>query len=150
MECCLVDYQLSHKSSPVADIHYMIFTSTDYATRKLHYHDWLDYYHSQLDKRLANFGLKANSVYPRDQFDADLKRTAKAFLGQAVMVASIVVRETADAAVFVDSMNTVDRNVSMEELTDQVKLSTTKPETVKNFKRKIQELVDSLIEFGYL
>lgn len=104
----------------------------------------------QLDKSLSNFGLKANYVYPKDQLDADLRRTAKFFLGRVIMVASVVVRDTADAAVFKEAMNTGDPNLTMEELAQRTRLSTANPETLRNITAKIEGVLDSMIEFGYL
>lgn len=146
----MIDYQASKLSSPVADLQYMIFNCTDHATRMNHYYDWIDYYHSQLDKSLANYGLKANYVYPRDQLDADLRRFAKVSLGQAVMAATILVRETENAAKLKDAMSNVDGIKSAQEIADQVRLSASNPETINKCKTKIEGLVDSFTQFGYL
>lgn len=145
----MIDYQVSQQTSPAADLHYMIFNCTNHATRKKHYYDWLDYYHLQLDRRLAYFGLKTNFVYPRDQLDADMRRFGKISLGQAVIEASVLARETADAAKFRDTWNSADTN-TLEELSEQSRLSATEPETKKKFVEKIEGVVDSFIEFGFL
>lgn len=148
VECCMIDYQMSKQTSPVTDLHYMIFSSTDHATRKKHYHDWIDYYHSQLDRRLAKFGLDANRVYPRAQLEADLKMHAEFSLGQTVMGASLQIREKTDAAKLNDAVNSADKTIV--ELTDETKLSIAEPETIRKFKEKIEGVVNSFIEFGYL
>ncbi|XP_026330464.1 uncharacterized protein LOC113237959 [Hyposmocoma kahamanoa] len=153
VDCCMIDYQISKQSNPVADLHYMIFNCTDYATRAKHFHDWIDYYYSQLDKSLANFGLKANYVYPRDQIDADLRRFAKVSLGQGVMLSTMLVRDNTQAADVKKAMSSVDGNSSAEDITNatgQMQLSTTNSETIEKFKVKLHGLVDSFIEFGYL
>ncbi|XP_026331767.1 uncharacterized protein LOC113239117 [Hyposmocoma kahamanoa] len=150
IECCMIDYQLSTLSSPVADIHYMIFNCTDHATRAKHFHDWIDYYHTQLNNNLAKFGLKIEDVYPRHQLDADLKSYIKVSLGQAVMLASVLVRDSEDAAKLTDAMNSADSSGSMEEMIEQTKVSGLGPETIKKFKTRLQGVVDSFIEFGYL
>lgn len=144
----MIDYQLSAYSSPVADLHYMIFNCTDHATRSNHYHKWIDYYHSQLDKKLAKFQLKIDDVYPRLEFDADLKRYAKVALSQAVMLATVLVRETEDAAKLMDAVNGED--MDMKEMIEQSKISTSNPETIKKFKARLEGVVDSFIELGYL
>lgn len=146
----MIDYQASRANSPVADLHYMIFVCTDYATRKNHYNDWIDYYHSQLDKSLTNHGLKVNYVYPRDVLDADLRRFAKASLGEVITVGMFIVRETASAAEVQDAMKKVDSDESFREMGEQIKLSNTDPTTVKKFQTKIEGVIDSYIELGYL
>ncbi|XP_045539480.1 uncharacterized protein LOC123722262 isoform X2 [Papilio machaon] len=78
--CTFIDYQLSRDSLPVSDIIYFVFNCTDYKTRLNHYHKWMDFYHSELDRHLSYFDLKVEDVYPRQKFDADLKRYAKAGL----------------------------------------------------------------------
>ncbi|XP_026331163.1 uncharacterized protein LOC113238551 [Hyposmocoma kahamanoa] len=153
VECCVIDYQVSKQSNPVADLHYMIFNCTDYATRAEHFHDWIDYYHSQLDKSLANFGLKANYVYSKDQLDADLRRFAKFFLGESVLLTTVLVRDTADAARLKEVMKEVHADMTTDELNDiaeQTKLSRSNPETIKKFQIKLKGIVDSFIEFGFL
>ncbi|XP_030030806.2 uncharacterized protein LOC115447738 [Manduca sexta] len=75
-ESVMIDYQLSKVSNPCCDIMYLIFNCTDHKTRLQHFHDWIDYYHSELVKALSNFGLEAN-VYPREQLDADMEKIRK-------------------------------------------------------------------------
>ncbi|XP_026330453.1 uncharacterized protein LOC113237947 [Hyposmocoma kahamanoa] len=147
--CCMIDYQASRVRSPVADLYYMIFQCTDYATRKKHYDDWINYYHSQLDKNLSNYGLKANYTR-RDKLDADLKRFAKASIGQIIFVTMVIFRESANAAKLQDAMKKVDSNTSMQEIADQLKLSGVDTETIKKFLSKIEGVIDSFIELGYL
>lgn len=146
----MIDYQLSKQSSPVADLHCMIFNCTNHATRAKQFYDWIDYYYSQLDKRLTKFELKIDEVYPRYQLEKDLKMCARFTLGHAIMLAALIVRETADATKLTEAMNSVDPNTYMIELAEQSKISTSDSVTIQNFKARIEELVDSFIEFGYL
>lgn len=142
----MVDYQGSNLSSPVADLHYMIFVCTDYDTRKKHYNDWIDYYHSQLDKSLANHGIKVNYAYPRDQLDADLRSFAKLSLCQVILVAMVVVREAANAAKLQEAIKNTEKSV--EDMFDVFKL--TDSTTIEKFKTKIEGVIDSFFEVGFL
>ncbi|XP_026331139.1 uncharacterized protein LOC113238525 [Hyposmocoma kahamanoa] len=150
VECCMIDYQLSKRSSPVADLHCLIFNCTDYATRAKHFYDWIDYYYLQLDKRLAKFELKTEEVYPRYQLEADLKLFAKFSLGHAIVMAGLVFREAGNATELKKAMNNDDPNKYMDGMIEQTKLSTSDPATIKKFKTRLEELVDSFIEFGYI
>ncbi|XP_026330420.1 uncharacterized protein LOC113237914 [Hyposmocoma kahamanoa] len=150
VECCMIDYQLSKQSSPVADLHFMIFNCTDHATRATHFYDWIDYYYLQLGKRLAKFELKTDEIYPKYQLKVDLKICAKFALGHAIVLAALVFKETGDATEVKEMMNNVHPNIYKYEMTVQTKLSTLDSVTIKKFKARLEELVDSFIEFGYL
>ncbi|KOB77008.1 Ecdysteroid 22-kinase [Operophtera brumata] len=142
----MIDYQISKVSSPVCDIHYMVFNCTDYQTRKEHYIDWIDYYHDELDKNLSIFGLKANYVYPRDQLDADLKRHGKMSLGQGVVLGSTLIRKTEDAAKLKEAMESAD----LDEMMKTANTENLDPETLALFKTKIEGLIDSHLELGFI
>lgn len=142
----MIDYQISKVSSPVCDLLYMVFNCTDYQTRKKHFIDWIDYYHDELDKNLSIFGLKANYVYPRDQLDADLKRHGKMSLGQGVVLASTLIRKTEEAVKLKEAMESADMG-------EMIKTATTEnldPETLALFKTRIEGLIDSHLELGFL
>lgn len=143
----MIDYQISKESSPVADLTYMIFNCTDYATRSKHFYDWLNYYHSELGTCLSNYGLNIESTYPRTQLEQDLKRHATFSLGQSIMLGSVIIRESKDAAKFKEAM---DENKTVEELLKSTKLTTLDESTLNKLKNKVIGLVDSFIELGYL
>ncbi|KOB77012.1 Uncharacterized protein OBRU01_04785 [Operophtera brumata] len=113
LESIMIDYQVSKASNPVADIQYMIFNCTDYKSRKEHFHDWIDYYHTELDKSLSSFGLKANHVFPKDQLDADLKRYGKISLGLSIVLSSVLILKPEDAMKMKEAMESAD----MKEIT---------------------------------
>ncbi|CAH2055900.1 unnamed protein product, partial [Iphiclides podalirius] len=143
--CIMIDYQLSKESLPAADIHNLIFNCTDYKTRSKHYYEWIDYYHSELDRCLNNFGLKVSYVYPRDKFDADLKRYGKPYLGMAFMMLNVLLRPTQEAlqmSVFESSdMTKMVEGFGMQNLMEQ---------TLDEIKKRVDGLVDSCFEYGYL
>ncbi|XP_068623132.1 uncharacterized protein [Battus philenor] len=143
--CILIDYQLSRDSVPVADIHNLIFSCTDYATRSRHYYEWIDFYHSELDRYLQYYDLKVNYVYPRDKFDADLKRYGKPALGLALIMLNFTqrpVQEVPDLAAFekIDGTN----------LPDSFKVGQLMDKTVGVIKERIEGVIDSCFEYGYL
>lgn len=162
----MIDYQVSKQSSPVADLHYMIFNCTDHATRANHFHDWIDYYHLQLDESLANFRLKANFIYPRHKLDADLRNYAKVSLGQAIIWANTMVRAASQAAKLKVIVNAIDATTEedMSDLAKQAKVfrsfisveevdtkeSIDEDDINEKLKVRIKEIVDSFIELGYM
>ncbi|XP_037303643.1 uncharacterized protein LOC115447725 [Manduca sexta] len=143
-ESVLIDYQMSKVSNPCCDILYMLLTCTDHKSRLNHFHDWIEFYHSELDKALANHGLKANYVYPRDQLDADLKRYAKVMFGLAVIVAHSLAKKNEDAAKMKEIMK---EEVDADTLNELLQID---DETTQILKRRLEGLVDSLLKFGLL
>lgn len=128
----MIDYQVSERSNLI--------------NNQNNFYDWIDYYHSQLEKNFAKFGLKANYVFLRDQIDADLRRFAKFFLANGVMLSTMLVRGTARAAEIKETMNAID----FDNVTEQMKLSSSDSETIQKFKNELKVIVDSFIDFGYL
>lgn len=125
----------------------MIFSCTDYEARSKNYHDWIDFYHKELGFYLEYFGLKVNFVYPRDQLDADLKRLSKTVLPLSAMLVSVMMKETHENAkmkeVFKDSN-------SKEEMMDMTKLSLMEDTSMIRFKARLEGLIKSFVELGYL
>ncbi|XP_075982268.1 uncharacterized protein LOC142980649 [Anticarsia gemmatalis] len=131
-ESIMIDYQLSVNSSPVYDIMFMIFNCTDHETRSQNFHDWMDYYYSELEKSLSNFNLEAEHVYPRDELSADLKRYGKFMLGLLVCLTNLLSRKAGDAAKMMEDQNIV----QLDE------------ETRMRFKNRFVGLISSFTEFG--
>lgn len=145
-ESVMIDYQLSKVTNPVCDILYMVFNCTDYDTRKENFHDWIDFYHTELDRSLSLFGLKANFVFPRDQLDVDLKRYGKMNLGQCVVLASVTLLKPEEAKKMKEAMESSD----MSHINDNIGVGLLGAETLVTFKSKVEGLIDSYIEFGLL
>lgn len=142
----MIDYQLSKAANPVCDLLYMIFNCTDHITRSKHYHEWINYYHDELDKSLSNFGLKASLIYPKDQLDADLKRYSKQFFCNAVLFYSMLSRNEEEAALVKDTMKTDDILAMKSTMT----MGNMSKNTIDGFRSKVVDLIDSYRELGYL
>ncbi|XP_053616116.1 uncharacterized protein LOC128678549 [Plodia interpunctella] len=149
LDAVLIDYQLCKVVSPVNDLQYMIFNCTDYGTRRKHYYEWLDYYHTELDNSLANFDLKANYVFPREQLDADLRRHSRLYLAMIIMSQSMLIRKNEDAAQMKEAIKNLNSE-DVEKISQSMQVSQLDSESVALFKKKIEDLVDSFHDFGYL
>lgn len=143
----MIDYQVSQESSPVADITYMILNCTDFVTRSEHFHDWINYYYSELENFLNYYGLKTCSTYPRDQLEKDLRRYANYSLGQSIMLATVIIRESKDAGSFKQD---TDGNKSMEEVLKSNKMTLLDETTLKKFKNRVTGLIDTYLKLGYI
>ncbi|XP_026751656.1 uncharacterized protein LOC113512082 [Galleria mellonella] len=147
VEAIMIDYQMSRVSNPVCDILYMIFNCTDYETRRAHYHDWIDYYHLQLEESLSNFGIKADFIFSREQLDADLKRYSKLFFGTSVMMSTMLIRKSEDAAKLHDAMK---NSTDMEKVVESFQMKDLDNDSLSRFRRRIEGLVDSYRDLGYI
>lgn len=143
----MIDYQLSNHGNPTYDLLYMIFNCTDHKTRAQHFIDWIDYYHSELDKSLSHFGLKANFVYPRDQLDADLKRYGNSLFGFSLILSCMLTLKSDEASKVKESMKNSD---NLESLDVAEMFSTNSNETINLFKARIVGLIDSYKMFGLM
>ncbi|XP_059046740.1 uncharacterized protein LOC131842222 [Achroia grisella] len=148
VEAIMIDYQLSRVSNPVCDVLYMLFNCTDYATRREHYHDWIAYYHLQLEKSLSNFGIKVDFVFSREQLDADLKRYSKLFFANAIMLSSVLIRKSEDAAKAKELMESSDK-VDMEKIMESFQIKNLDEESVSKFKSRIEGVINSYRDLGY-
>nr|XP_049697229.1 uncharacterized protein LOC126054710 [Helicoverpa armigera] len=142
-EAMLIDYQGARNSSPVSDLMYFLFTCTHHEARVEYYYEWLDYYHSQLENSLSNFGIKANYVYPRDQLDADMKRYGKLALGNSIVTNSMIVLKPEEATKVKDQMESADMsNINT--------VNNMEPTTMLAYKKKLIGILESFDRFGLL
>ncbi|KAL0829689.1 hypothetical protein ABMA28_003194 [Loxostege sticticalis] len=144
VDTLMIDYQLASETSPVADLLYFIFICTDHATRSKHYLKWIDYYHEQLDKALSFYGLKANVIYSRDRLDAELKLYSRPYLGVVILLTSVLCRNTEEAAQLQETISNLKGELQ------EWQAETLSVDTVSNYKHRIQGLVDSYRQFGYM
>ncbi|XP_075982146.1 uncharacterized protein LOC142980574 [Anticarsia gemmatalis] len=142
----MIDYQRSRVCSPVYDIMFMIFNGSDHEARKKHFHEWIDYYHSELGKSLAYFDLDVNSIYPRDVLDADMKRYGIPMFGLCLGIVNILVRKSEEIGILMSAMQDENMMEKIEELCNM------RPddEVIELFRSKIAGLVASFKEFGLL
>lgn len=74
---CLLDFQIARFASPVLDLVYFLFTSTNKAVRDDHIHTIWDLYHTQLSRTIRRLGSDPEKLYNRATFDQELIRYGK-------------------------------------------------------------------------
>ncbi|CAH1634836.1 unnamed protein product [Spodoptera littoralis] len=141
----MIDYQGARRNNPVMDILYMIFNGTDYETRKNNFYNWLDYYHSELDKSLSYFSLKADVIYPRDQLDADVKKYSELIFGVVLFTSNILNRDVNETKEVIDNME----HSGLTELISSMANTKMKAESENRARKKIEGIIDSYTEFGF-
>ncbi|XP_021187402.3 uncharacterized protein LOC110374142 [Helicoverpa armigera] len=146
IETLMIDYQASNNGSPVVDLLFMMLNCTDHATRSKYYPEWMDYYHSEFDRSLSNFGLKASFIYPRDQLDVDLKRYAKAMMYLCITFNTILMRDPKEAAEIMDIM----KNVAVDKIAAVLESQELATATRNRIRNKTMGIIDTYKQFGLL
>ncbi|KAG7299315.1 hypothetical protein JYU34_016238 [Plutella xylostella] len=148
LDCIMVDYQVSKISSPVMDVFFTIFNCSDHEARTRHYFDWLDVYYKSFEESLFNFNMKANFVYPRDKFDADLKRYGRYAFGLCLAFTGVLVRGSEDV---IDAGSATEESLQkLVEAGDVLSLDKIQDDTSERMKKRVRDLWASFSEYGYL
>jgi len=123
---CLVDWQLTRYSSPVLDLHYNLFSSTDKQFRDEHYDSLMELYYSTLSKTVEKLGSNPEKLFSYDDFQNELKQ----FGNFAYLVAPIMTQ-----------MNLVDSAdvVNLDEYSEK----TAKGENTGNFVHELKADVEA-------
>lgn len=94
VEVIFVDYQLSRYTSPVADISYFLYMSTERELLFEHYDSLIRVYYGTLAGVLRQCNLKVEEVYPIEIFKQQLKKYSVLGLIEALVSMKII---TADS-----------------------------------------------------
>nr|XP_049697233.1 uncharacterized protein LOC126054712 [Helicoverpa armigera] len=145
VQTVLIDYQVSKNSNPAIDLLVMLLNCTDHEARSKHFQEWMDYYHSEFDKSLSNFGLKATLIYPRDQLDADLKRYAKVMFCFCVVFNTFLMRSPKEAGEIMEIM----KNTAPEKVIEALKSKQMHSETRTRIKKRVVGIIDTYKALGF-
>lgn len=73
----LIDWQMTRYGSAASELMYFLFCYTDKELRDSHQSDLLETYYTTLESLLKQFNVNVNEVYPRSQYEWDLKKFGK-------------------------------------------------------------------------
>ncbi|XP_063695694.1 uncharacterized protein LOC134827085 [Culicoides brevitarsis] len=91
-----IDFQVARYVSPVLDLMYFIFASTDKQLRDEHYDDLIRAYHSALSAMLERLGEKTNKVMSFEALQAELKKFGKFGMPMAFMLIPSITMQSQD------------------------------------------------------
>jgi len=94
----LLDWQISRYCSPITDIAYLIFTGTDYGTRKKHFKYLMNYYHQCLGQKLGYMDCDVEEAFPKAVFEEHLKKLLTYGLFMSFLLLPAVLGEAEDVA----------------------------------------------------
>ncbi|KAI5633397.1 ecdysteroid kinase domain-containing protein [Phthorimaea operculella] len=132
---CLIDYQTARVSSPAYDVLYLITSSTDAATRREHFSNFINIYYTQLDNNLTQAGLESHNVYSKESFRNDLKTVAPA--------CAIV----ANTALWLASGCQQEGHVRSKRVLDTEE---ERKAAIESYRIIIKDIVDDFVSYGYI
>ncbi|XP_063827831.1 uncharacterized protein LOC135077220 [Ostrinia nubilalis] len=127
-----VDYQSACFSCPVIDFLYFIFTGTDQEFRKHHMKDLKDLYYCTFESFLRKFGIDANKMYSRKQFEDDLREKMEYGLISFVIVMPFIFTIPGD----IPELGNGIENIAL--IFDE------------RYKDRLHGVIDDFIQWGYL
>ncbi|CAG5019844.1 unnamed protein product [Parnassius apollo] len=73
LEIAVVDFQTLQVSNPILDLLYYIINGTDEKFRQEHYQELIQHYYSEFCNAIRRFNLDPDLIYPKQNFENDLK-----------------------------------------------------------------------------
>lgn len=141
---CLLDWQFVRYCSPVIDLLYNIFSSTDKEFRNQYYERLLQTYYSSLSKTIKRLGSDPNQLFSYEQLQIQLRKfgeTVLLFTPMLILVKLVKpehIKPMDEYAASIEKRNETDL---INELDD---------ETQNEFSRQINDIFNDLVKFGYL
>lgn len=139
-----MDWQISHYCSPVLDVLYNIFSSTDKEFRDLNYELLLDTYYTTLCEMIRKLGSDPNKLYPYDIFQMQLRKFGEYALLMAPLIISIRVAKETDVS-NLDEFATL-----IEQGKDAEMIHKFQGETQKEYSRLANGIITDLVNYGYV
>ncbi|XP_059046948.1 uncharacterized protein LOC131842430 [Achroia grisella] len=102
-----LDYQTIQMGSPVLDLLYFIYTGSDEAFRREHYERLIDRYYTELCRALSNLDINSDDVYPREDYEYDLKEFSDFGLITCMCFLPLITVETENAPKVGDDPNEI-------------------------------------------
>lgn len=142
----LLDYQIGRYSSPILDLVYFLFSSTDKPLRDNYYTEVIQLYHKALSTNLTKMGSDANKLFSFEDLQAQLKEFGGYALILTPMLLNIMTTKPDDIP---DLDNLAeefkDKGLSMEEgmkafMNDSA---------IDKFNARIRDVVQDVLRLGY-
>lgn len=97
VDVILIDYQLTRYASPVTDIAYFMYMSTEKELRGKHYETLLQIYYGTLAAVLRECNLNVDFIYPRYIFESHLQEYSVFGLVEALISMMIITAPSEEA-----------------------------------------------------
>lgn len=97
VDVIFVDYQLVRYASPVTDISYFLYMSTDQEILCNHYDQLLNIYYGTLSAVLRQCSLEVRDIYPKEIFQKHLREYSVLGLIETLISMKIITADTDEA-----------------------------------------------------
>ncbi|KAF5270853.1 hypothetical protein FQA39_LY08298 [Lamprigera yunnana] len=136
-DICILDWQQCRLGSPVLDLSYFIFSSTDKKFRDEYYDEMMREYHSSLSNFLIELRSDPKELYPFHVFEEDLRIFSVFGLYMAINILYFVVSDTEEIP---DFFNVTSGEDAIEQMNFQSK-------NIEKFNSRVRGVV---LDFGKL
>lgn len=144
-----IDYQIARYVSPVLDLVYFLFTSTDKQLRDEHFEDLLSIYHSSFSAIVRRCDENVDELFPYEALQQQLKKFARFGLPMALMILPMLTM-TAQDIPDLDQATEAMTQENMESSPEFKEMMEKFQETAKRAHQRIKDVVTDMIDYGYL
>lgn len=133
-----------HHCSPVVDLLYNLFSSTDKQFREQHYEDLLNTYYSSLSNGIQKLGSDPNKLFSFEQFQAQLRRFGETALLFAPMLMLVKLVKPEHIKPMAEYAACVERGEEPDLINEL------DAETQTEFSRLVNDLFNDLLHLEYI
>lgn len=136
-----MDWQYTRYGTPVLDLFYLLFTSTDADLRREHYQALLELYHSSLSETIRKLGSDPEKLFSWNDLQTQLKKFGKFNYMCAPSISALLLFDARD----INSMTEED----ITSVTSIDSLFKPDQQMEKKYIKLVSDVLDDLIEFDY-
>lgn len=144
MSICFVDWQMSYYNSPVLDLLYNIFTSTDGQYRENHYEKLLKTYYSSLTESIEKLGSDPTKFITYNQLQDEFKKFGQYGLLRCCITTDLVISNANDVTDMDHYAELIDKGVEVRLVKKY------EGETQQRYVTAINDIVTDLVHYGYV
>ncbi|XP_031337195.1 uncharacterized protein LOC116166380, partial [Photinus pyralis] len=138
-DLCFIDWQMSKVGSPVLDLSFFLFTTTDKKLRDQHYDNLLKEYHRSLSSFLIELGSDPEVLYPFHILQEHLKTFSVYGLFMAIQILYFMVSDE-------NEIPDIHNFTSEEDAFEQMQYV---PKNIDRYNARIQDIVFDFDKLGY-
>lgn len=146
-----IDYQISRYVSPVLDLVYFMFASTDKAFRDEHYDELIKIYHNSFSKFLKRLGEDPEQLFSFEEFDKQLKKYGRFGMPMALMLIPIITTQTKDLPDFDRMAELMEEFKKGDQMSDEAKqVMEVSAQSAKRVGARTRDVVIDMARLGYM
>lgn len=144
-DMCFVDWQIIRHASPVLDLVYNIFNSTDKDFRQKEYQNLIAHYHRTLSEHIRRLGSDPDTLYPWTILQQHLKKFGKYAFVMCPVLLPMMVADAKD----IPDMNEIAAKMANKEEDFGFAMTYSDDATEQKYRQRINDVFTDLVELGY-